>query len=121
MRLCIPTTSDAGVAARLSPHFGRAPYFTLIDAATGEIAVVGNDGCHGPGGCDPLSSLAAGSLDAVVCHGMGRRALSGLNARGVDVFVTDGATVTDAVAGFRAGRLRRLELSAACGGSGSHG
>ncbi len=35
MRLCIPTINERGLTARLSPHFGSAPYHTVIESDSG--------------------------------------------------------------------------------------
>jgi predicted Fe-Mo cluster-binding NifX family protein len=60
-------------------------------------------------------------VDAVVCLGLGRRALAGLAAAGIPVFVADEVSVSGAVEGFRAGRLAQLAEDGACGGGRGHG
>jgi len=109
MNICIPTVSDAGAAARLSPHFGRAPFFTLVDVESGRAETVRNrDPQHEHGRCDPLGALEGGGVHAVVCRGMGSHALERLAARGVPVLATDAWLVADALQAFREGRLPRL-------------
>ena len=58
MTICLPTVSDAGLTARLSPHFGRAPFFTLVETETGNVEVVPNTHQHHEHGhCNPLGAL----------------------------------------------------------------
>jgi len=123
MRICLPTTDDRGLAARLSPHFGSAPCFTLLDTATGEVEVLGNDhAVHEHGHCNPAQGLEGRGLDAVVCRGLGRRALQRLQASGMHVLVTDAFTVADALAELEAGVFRLMQEEDACAGHGhDHG
>jgi predicted Fe-Mo cluster-binding NifX family protein len=117
MRLCIPTTDDRGRQGRLSDHFGSAPYFTIVDDAADTVDIVRNSHArHQPGHCDAAKGLEAHRVDAVLCLGLGRRALAGLEAVGIRVFVTPAADVDGAVAAFREGRMMPLTAETACGG-----
>ena len=40
MRLCIPVVDDRGMEAGLSPHFGNAPYFALVEIESARATVV---------------------------------------------------------------------------------
>jgi predicted Fe-Mo cluster-binding NifX family protein len=120
MKLCLPT-ADGGSAARLSDHFGSAPFFTLVDSETGATETIANpQHAHAPGSCDAARTVAAQDVEAVVCLGLGRRALASLEGAGIPVFVSGAATVQGAVDAFRAGRLPRLRVDAACGGGRGH-
>ena len=44
MRICVPTTTDTGLAAAVSEHFGGAAYFTICDS---QIPSEWVDGCFG--------------------------------------------------------------------------
>lgn len=121
MRLCMPTINERGLTARLSPHFGSAPYHTLIESDSGEMSVLLNEHArHEHGRCQPAKGLEGRDVHAVVCRGLGRRALAALNGAGIEVLVTDGWTVAEALDAFREGRLAALSPDAACGG-GRHG
>jgi predicted Fe-Mo cluster-binding NifX family protein len=117
MRLCIPTADDRGRAARLSDHFGSAPYFTIVDDASGSVDVIRNGHArHQPGHCDAAEGLASHRVDAVLCLGLGRRALAGLGAAGIRVFMTPAGDVDGALEAFRAGRTVPLTPETACAG-----
>ncbi len=121
MRLCIPTTDDRGHEGTLSAHFGSAPYFTLVDSETGALEVVANPRSrHAPGTCEVVQGLPAHHVEAIVCLGLGRRALSGLRNSGIAVYVADVPDVQGALKAFRAGRLPALTNEQACHG-GRHG
>jgi predicted Fe-Mo cluster-binding NifX family protein len=122
MILCLPTVDPGGLTSRLSPHFGSAPCYTLADTESGHIEVVENTRArHEPGHCDAAKQLEGVGVGAVVCRGLGRRALAGLVGCGIPVWVTEAWSVSDALAAFRAGELHPLTHDEACGGGHGHG
>lgn len=117
MRLCIPTTDDRGRQGRLADHFGSAPYFTIVDDHADTVEVIGNTHArHQPGHCDAARGLEAHRVDAVLCLGLGRRALAGLEQAGIRVYVTPASDVDGVVEAFREGRMTPLTAETACGG-----
>ncbi len=115
MRICLPTVNAGGVGARLSPHFGRAPFFTIVDGDTGAVEVVANHRQqHEHGHCDPLGALGEVAADAVVCRGVGAHALMLLEQRGLAAYLTTAWSVTEALEAFRSGALPRMGQEQAC-------
>ncbi len=115
MRICLPTTSAAGLAARLSPHFGRAPFFTLVETDTGAVDVIANTHQHHEHGhCDPIGALGDVAAEAVVCRGVGAHALLLLEQRGLPAYLTEEWTVESAVHAFRSGELKRPGAGDVC-------
>ncbi len=121
MRLCLPTTDGSGLTSRLSPHFGSAPFFTLVDTAAGQVEAWSNaHEHHEHGRCNPAKGLMSRDLDAVVCRGLGMRALQHLLDTGIPVLVTEAWTVAGALEAFHAGELKAMNDEEACAGRG-HG
>lgn len=117
MKICIPTVDDRGHASTVHPHFGSAPFFTLIEVDSGDLRSVANPACrHEHGSCHHVGILGPHGVDAVVCTGIGRRALTGLREQGVEVLITDRTAVADVLAACRANAVRPLAPSEACGG-----
>jgi predicted Fe-Mo cluster-binding NifX family protein len=124
MRICIPTEDDQGLDSRVCGHFGSAPFFALADTDSGEVEITPNPGReHGHGRCQPVERIDPNRTDAVVCQGMGKRAVSSLQRAGVQVLITSAATIRDAISQASQGGLRALSMEEACGGrgGGSHG
>jgi len=115
MRICIPTHGDEGLDAAVAGHLGRAPFLTLVDTESGEVAVLAN-APHGEGHCHPTRPLEGRGVEAVLCSGAGRRAVAALEEAGIQVLVTEAQRVDEAVHALRAGSVRRLGVSGACGG-----
>lgn len=124
MKLCIPTEDEAGLAGRISAHFGSARWFTVVDSESGDTRSVRNrEEAHKPGTCDAAASIADLRVEAVVASGLGRRALQSLNQAGIPVYVTQSPTVGEAVEEFKMEVLMPLRGEQACSGGrglGSH-
>jgi len=117
MRICIPTEDDRGLDARVYGHFGSAPFFAMVDTDSGEVEMVENAGSeHQHGQCKPVERIDPDKVDAVVCHGLGRRAWGSLKHGGVDVLVGKGETVRDILIEARDGRLVPLDVDETCAG-----
>jgi predicted Fe-Mo cluster-binding NifX family protein len=117
MWLCLPTVDDEGLRARLSPHFGRAPFFTMVDTATRRVRVVSNPNArHGHGACRPVEALRELAPQALVCRGIGRRAFAGLAELDLPVYLADAWDVSGAVAEWEAGSAQRVTPGTACRG-----
>jgi predicted Fe-Mo cluster-binding NifX family protein len=115
MILCIPTLTNEGKAAPVHEHFGSAPFFTICDSATGQVEVLANsDHGHAHGMCQPLSILAGRKIDAVLCGGMGVRALLKLNQEGIRAYRAECGSVADMLEKFAAGRLEEIRQENAC-------
>jgi len=109
MKVCIPTTDDTGLNARVSPHFGRAPFFTLVDVEAVRTATLTNEhALDGQGRCYAAEALVNRAVDAVVCQGMGATARETLRDLGLRVLDTEAWTVAEVVGELREGTSPEL-------------
>ena len=115
MKICIPTHGDEGLEAAVAGHWGRAPFLTLVDTESGEVAVLAN-APHGEGHCHPTGPLEGRGVEAILCSGVGRRAVAALEEAGIRVLVTQAQRVDEAVEALRTGAVRVLGVGEACGG-----
>jgi len=115
MNICIPITEDQGTASPVSRHFGSAPLFLIVDTDSGACRAIPNrNQHHGHGLCTPLASLAGERIEGMVVGGIGMGALSKLGAAGVEVFLSEHATVGETLAAFKAGTLKTMSPGMAC-------
>jgi predicted Fe-Mo cluster-binding NifX family protein len=102
-------TSDA-----VDPRFGRAKFFILADTATSEITVHDNsqnlNAAQGAGiqAAETVSRLGA---EAVVTGNVGPKAFRALNAAGIKIYLSNDATVADAISRFKAGELKEASVA----------
>lgn len=122
MKLCFPALSNTGADALMCAHFGSAPHFILFDLPTKEYETISNPkASHEHGSCRPIDLLVAQrGIEAVVCKGMGKGALTAMEREQIKAFTTQSKTVGGAVAEFMAGTLVKLDPATACSGHGAH-
>jgi len=115
MRICIPVRANEGLKAMVNPHFGSAPYFLIYDSAKEAFEIISNsDRHHKHGMCHPLNVLSEQGLDAVVCIGMGARAVQRLNEGGVKAYRTKAATADEILSRYKEGILEEITVENAC-------
>ncbi|MFH1716439.1 MAG: NifB/NifX family molybdenum-iron cluster-binding protein [Planctomycetota bacterium] len=121
MKICVPTQTNLGHKAQVHEHFGSAPYFTIYDTENDICEIVDNSNeHHAHGTCHPLSVLDGKTVNAVVCSGMGKRAIQKLNEGGIRAYRASGATVEEIVKEYQAGRLEEITAETACARHGCH-
>jgi len=94
-RVVIPTSDKNGLDAVPSEHFGRAPYFAVLE--------IGEKGSGLPP--DRIISLKP---DALITYGMGPRALARFQEARVAVLKADDGKLVELVHGFSNNDLEEL-------------
>jgi predicted Fe-Mo cluster-binding NifX family protein len=104
MRLLVPTIEPPSPAARVSSHFGRAPFFAILETDTDDVTSLGGPSAHHE--CGTLAAaLAREGVQAVACAGLGPGALASLTAAGISVYVTRERSVAQVADTWRAGSM----------------
>jgi predicted Fe-Mo cluster-binding NifX family protein len=116
--ILVPTADPPSETARVSPHFGRAPHFAVVDTESGRVSSLG-----GPSAEHSCHTLAAALLrqgvEAVACGGLGAGALASLQEAGIPVYVTREPSVAAVMAAWRAGRVVAAQPGDTCRSHGS--
>lgn len=121
MRICIPTEDKEGLNAKVYGHFGSAPYFTIYDTEKEVFSTVDNTNAHHSRGmCHPIGVLGVSSVDAVVCAGMGMRAVQKLNEANVKAYRAAGGTVAEIIKKYKNNELEEITAQNACAQHGCH-
>jgi predicted Fe-Mo cluster-binding NifX family protein len=111
-RIVIPTETNAGLTAHLAQHFGRAPYYTIVDLdENNQIVTVRTEvdkGEHVGGSGHPHEHLLSLEPNIFVVHGMGPGCLSSLQDAGITVLEATGTTVKEITEKFKEGKLNAL-------------
>ena len=111
-RIVIPTEDNSGLEAHLAQHFGRAPYYTVVDLDE-KNQIMGvrtelNKGEHVGGSGHPHEHLLALKPNIFVVQGMGPGCLSSLQDAGLTVLKATGTTVKEITEQFKEGKLSAL-------------
>ncbi len=113
-RVCIPSAGAGGLDDHVGEHFGRVPSYTIFDTETGDVDVVENSSEHAGGSGLPADILTGLGIDVLLCQGAGRRALSILEEKGIEVCVGISGSVRQAVDDWKTGKLTGATASDAC-------
>lgn len=114
MKIGVPTLGDKGLSEEVSPHFGRAPTYTLYDTETKDTHVVNNTGEHMGGRGKPPEMLQQHNVDVMLCSGLGPRAVHMFESYGIRVFVGASGTVQDSIDLWKEGILQEATDENAC-------
>lgn len=114
MRLLVPLENNRGFDSSISLHFGRAPYYAIITFMDDEVdlevkSLVLEHGVR----CGAHDLVDMYHIDAVVVRGIGPRAVSAFESKGIKVFITKANSLNELVDEIRSNRLMRYspELS----------
>jgi predicted Fe-Mo cluster-binding NifX family protein len=121
MRIVVSADDQGGLSGVVSPHFGRCPYFALVDLEGREVQqvnVVENPfyTSHQPGQVPNfINSLGA---NVMLTGGMGGRAIGFFQEFGIEAVTGAGGTVQHALEQYLGGELQG---AAPCRESEEHG
>ena len=121
MRIAVSADDDRGLDSVVSPHFGRCPYFVLVDLEGREIRgvqTVANPfyGNHRPGQVPGF--IRERGADVMLTGGMGGRAIAFFQQYGIDPVTGAYGTVRTALERYLGGELQG---AAPCAESVEHG
>lgn len=121
MKILIPALEKNGMESRASPHFGRAPYFALVDVdnkgKVTSLSFVAGEGPHEEREGKEEEARAHGvhgsiiglHPDVIIASMMGPRAVSDFTANGIKLVAGRGTTISDLVSSYLAGNSEKLE------------
>jgi len=111
-RIVIPTIDNGGLNARVSEHFGRAPYFTVVDldekGNVVSVNTVENTGEHFGGRGRAKDQILTLNPTAVIVYDMGPRALTGFQEARVAVLRANTEIVKDLISAYKEDKLEEL-------------
>jgi predicted Fe-Mo cluster-binding NifX family protein len=112
VRIVIPVLEESGLNARLSEHFGRAPYFAVIELdENGHILsqrAVPNAGERFGGSGRRADFILRLKPNAIITYGMGPRGLNIYQSVRVAVLRANANTVGEVIAAYNKDELEEL-------------
>ena len=111
-RIVVPVVDKSGLNAQLAEHFGRAPYFAVVEldenGEVSEVKTVPNIGEHAGGRGQTHDNILELQPNAIIVYGMGPRGLSTFQSAGVAVLRANANTVSEVIAAYKADKLQEL-------------
>lgn len=108
MRIVVSSDSSKNLDSSVSHHFGRCPYFTIVDIDDNKVINVKSVdnpyfSAHSPG--QVPSFIKELDADIMLAGGMGRRAISIFENFGIGCSTAAAGTVKSAIDNYMAGNL----------------
>ncbi len=109
-RIAVASEDDRGLESNVSAHFGRCPYYTMVEVEGDRIVLsykVENPffHAHGQPGQVPTFIRDQGS-NVIIAGGMGQRAVEFFNQFGIEVVTGTARKVNDVVNQYIQGRIK---------------
>jgi predicted Fe-Mo cluster-binding NifX family protein len=110
MRIAVAVEDNRGLDARMSQHFGRCPYYLLVDVVNGEIGevkAVENPfyGSHGEPGEVPSLIKKLGA-QVIIAGGMGPKAIGFFEQFGIQVVTGISGSVQEVLKMYLNGKIQ---------------
>ncbi len=114
-RVAIPVIKDAGLASKVSGHFGKSRGFIVVDSDGAHGQYIDSKLARQAHECAPIRALARNGSRVILCRSMGRGALTRCHEAGMRIYSAgEGETVDEVLATFRAGLCPDFPDSALC-------
>ena len=112
MRIAISAESDNGLDAVVGAHFGRCPFYAIVDVEgtdVQEVSVVANPffSSHSPGQVPGF--IRSQDADVMIAGGMGRRAVMIFEQMGIEAVSGAAGTLRQALEGYLRGELHGVK------------
>jgi predicted Fe-Mo cluster-binding NifX family protein len=111
-RIVIPVVDASGSSAQVAEHFGRAPYFAVVELEDNgnilSVKTVPNVGEHAGGMGQSHDHIVKLKPNAIIVYGMGPRGLSAFQVAGVAVLKAKANTVSGNVTAYNEDSLQEL-------------
>jgi predicted Fe-Mo cluster-binding NifX family protein len=111
-RVIVPTEDQQGLNGKLAEHFGRAPYYTIVELGeNGEVLnvkTVPNVGEHAGGKGFSHDNILEYKPNAIIVYGMGPRGLDSFQNTGIAVLKANANTVSEVISAYKNDALPEL-------------
>jgi len=112
MRIAVSADNNSGLDSVVSPHFGRCPYFVLVDLEGRDVKAVDSItnpyyGNHQPGQVPGF--IHSQRADVMLTGGMGGRAIAFFEQFGIQAATGAAGTVRHALEQYLGGQLQGAE------------
>jgi len=104
MKIMVPLDDNQGLKSRVCSHFGRAPYFAIINIEDGKVSLEIIENPRGKGIRAGELALKLG-VNGVVVKDIGFRALEMLRSAGIEVYACNVNTLKEVIEEAKRGSL----------------
>jgi predicted Fe-Mo cluster-binding NifX family protein len=100
--ISIPVANADGMDSHVSGHYARSPMHAIVNTGDGSVTFIGSGKAR-----IPFAEFRERNVHLVICRQMGRHACETLAAQGIEILVTKGANIREAVMEYDSGKLEK--------------
>jgi predicted Fe-Mo cluster-binding NifX family protein len=111
-RIIVPVEDQNALESQVAAHFGRAPYFAVVDFEDGKVKALKmepNTGEHHGGSGHPHENLLTLKPNMIIAQAMGPGGLQSFRQARIIVLKAKGGTIKELMQNFAQGKLSELE------------
>lgn len=113
MKYAIPIIDKNDRSSLVGEHFGRVPFYGIWDDENDSLEIIPNESNHFGGVGMPAEFLASKS-EAIICKGIGRKAIELCSELGVTLYVGAADTIQETIDLLKSGKLKRADQKDGC-------
>jgi predicted Fe-Mo cluster-binding NifX family protein len=117
VQICVPSVDGNGLKGKVSQHFGKTPFFVIINYEEDKIMdfqVLESQAKHLGGQITPGEFIASSGAQTLLCGNLGHKAIQMLQKAGINIYVGASGNVIEAVHDWSEGKLKEASLDSAC-------
>ncbi len=110
MKIAVTASNNNGYESKVNEHFGRSPFFAIVDTEKEEIDLVKNPAAKASGGAGVQAAqlISDQGVEALLSGSVGPKAYSALTSGNIKMYSTKDETVRKAVESFENNDLSQL-------------
>ena len=110
MKIPVTAENDNGFDSNVNPHFGRSPYFAIVDTEIEEIELIKNEAARASGGAGVSAAqlIADRGVEALISGSVGPKAYTALARGNIEMYTIEDGTVREAIEALDEGSLSQL-------------
>ena len=110
MKIAVTAENNNGYDSKVNTHFGRAPYFAIVDTKTDEVDLIKNEAANASGGAGVSAAqlIADRGVEVLISGSVGPKAYTALTSGNIEMYIINQGTVREAVENFQKGNLSQL-------------
>ncbi|MFA5249883.1 MAG: NifB/NifX family molybdenum-iron cluster-binding protein [Parachlamydiales bacterium] len=113
-RIAVPSDGQKGLKENVAEHFGRCPFYTILDENGFILEFLKNASAHMGGTGLPPEFLKENNIEVLLCQGIGPKAISLCKSLGIDVYISQTATVEEIFQFWKNKTLKKAGLQDGC-------
>ncbi|MFO7815527.1 MAG: NifB/NifX family molybdenum-iron cluster-binding protein [Halanaerobiales bacterium] len=110
MKIAVTASNNEGLESKVNKHFGRSPFFAILDTEEEGIELIKNSAAQAPSGAGVSAAqlISDQGVDALLSGSVGPKAYTTLTSGGIKMYITKDDTVGEAVKAFKNNELSQL-------------